>query len=406
MTTSSSSSVQSLPYNAVCFDRNDLLRLYFRMGFKYAEMAAFMEKYHGIQLSVRQIKRLLKSLALSRRTLKSDLVSVMDTIQHEIVENSASQGYRSMHSKLTKQYGLVVDRETVRACLSEIDPIGVARRQHRRLRRRRYDGRGPNYIWHIDGWDKLKQFGLCIHGCADGFSRRLIWLHCSPTNNDPYLIGHYFANAIERVGGAPRIVRCDRGTENVNVERIQTVLRYDDADTQATFGITVLYGRSTANQRIEAFWSKIKQLGLSSWTEHFCELRDNGLIDTSDKLHIECIRFCYMHLLRDELLNVRLYWNTHTIRRSTAVELDGGKPDILFHFPEAFGSNDYKTAVDINDLSYLRQTLTYDISDSECEFASVFNMLLLQHGKSMPTTLTEAADLYAFLVDNIEAELI
>lgn len=28
---------------------------------------------------------------------------------------------------------------------------------------------GPNYVWHADGYDKLKPFGLAIHGCIDGY---------------------------------------------------------------------------------------------------------------------------------------------------------------------------------------------------------------------------------------------
>ncbi len=27
---------------------------------------------------------------------------------------------------------------------------------------------GPNHVWHIDGYDKLKPFGFPIHGCVDG----------------------------------------------------------------------------------------------------------------------------------------------------------------------------------------------------------------------------------------------
>ena len=26
----------------------------------------------------------------------------------------------------------------------------------------------PNYVWHMDGYDKLSQYGFNIHGCADG----------------------------------------------------------------------------------------------------------------------------------------------------------------------------------------------------------------------------------------------
>ena len=27
---------------------------------------------------------------------------------------------------------------------------------------------GPNWCWHIDGYDKLKPFGFPIHACIDG----------------------------------------------------------------------------------------------------------------------------------------------------------------------------------------------------------------------------------------------
>ena len=27
---------------------------------------------------------------------------------------------------------------------------------------------GPNWCWHIDGYDKLKAFGFPIHACIDG----------------------------------------------------------------------------------------------------------------------------------------------------------------------------------------------------------------------------------------------
>ena len=27
---------------------------------------------------------------------------------------------------------------------------------------------GPNYLWHMDSYDKLKPYGISIHGCIDG----------------------------------------------------------------------------------------------------------------------------------------------------------------------------------------------------------------------------------------------
>ena len=31
-------------------------------------------------------------------------------------------------------------------------------------------------MWHIDGYDKLKPYGFCVHGAIDGFSRRIMWI--------------------------------------------------------------------------------------------------------------------------------------------------------------------------------------------------------------------------------------
>lgn len=27
---------------------------------------------------------------------------------------------------------------------------------------------GPDFVWHLDGYDKLKPYGFAIHGCIDG----------------------------------------------------------------------------------------------------------------------------------------------------------------------------------------------------------------------------------------------
>jgi hypothetical protein len=87
----------------------------------------------------------------------------------------SSIGYRSMHQRLRKCHNLVVSRETVRHALKILDPAGVEACFRHCLQRRRYVCKGPNYIWHIDGYDKLKPFGFCFHGAIDGYTRRILW---------------------------------------------------------------------------------------------------------------------------------------------------------------------------------------------------------------------------------------
>jgi hypothetical protein len=70
----------------------------------------------------------------------------------------------------------------VQRLLREIDPEGSNERRLHRLKRREYNNPGPNFCWHADGYDKLKPHRFPIHGCIDGFSRRVLWLACNISN--------------------------------------------------------------------------------------------------------------------------------------------------------------------------------------------------------------------------------
>ena len=52
--------------------------------------------------------------------------------------------------------------------LKEIDPEGSEPWRRHRLKRRVYVNQGPDYAWHLDGYDKLKPSGCTIH-------RRVQW---------------------------------------------------------------------------------------------------------------------------------------------------------------------------------------------------------------------------------------
>lgn len=51
---------------------------------------------------------------------------------------------------------------------------------------------GSNWVWSLDGWDKLKEFDIYVYGAIDTFSRRLLWLHAFTTNRDPYIVAKYY----------------------------------------------------------------------------------------------------------------------------------------------------------------------------------------------------------------------
>ena len=67
---------------------------------------------------------------------------------------------------------------------------------------------------HIDGHDKLKPYGISIHG----YSRRNIWLEVAANNKISGLIGKYYLDAVKQMKGKPKIIKADDETENSVIE--------------------------------------------------------------------------------------------------------------------------------------------------------------------------------------------
>ncbi|KAG7462419.1 hypothetical protein MATL_G00184650 [Megalops atlanticus] len=134
-----------------------------------------------------------------------------------------------MHLKCI-QAGSVVSHRTVRYLIKILDLQGVELRLRNRLRRRLYRNPGPNFLWHVDSYDKLKPYGICINGAVDGFSRVVIWLHAYSTNINPRVIAGYFIDEVENRSGTPTRIRSDLGTENCSVEQMQIFLRGNHED--------------------------------------------------------------------------------------------------------------------------------------------------------------------------------
>ena len=54
-------------------ERADLIKHYFSLGLQYSEILAFLLSFHEIQLSLRQLRRILRREGLRRRKDHSDI---------------------------------------------------------------------------------------------------------------------------------------------------------------------------------------------------------------------------------------------------------------------------------------------------------------------------------------------
>lgn len=168
---------------------------------------------------------------------------------------------------------------------------GVSQRTARRFTRRWYFSSGPNFIWHIDGYDKLKPYGLCIHGCICGFSRKILWLNVYKTNNSPRVIAGYFLETVKKYGGTAKMIRGDFGTENVLVRDMQRYFRSNDITT------SYIAGAGTQNQRIESWWGYLRREHLQYWIDLFSNLKEIQAFSGSE-LDKNLVLFCFMAIIQ------------------------------------------------------------------------------------------------------------
>ena len=161
--------------------------------------------------------------------------------------------------------------------------------------------------------------------------------------------------------GFPRKIVGDRGTENVFLAAGQRFLRRNGNDPNAGEN-SFKYGRSIANQRIEGWWSFFRRTCTNWWMNYFKDLIAQGHYDTSDNMHVECIRFAYTPVLKAELIQLKRTWNSHRMRTSVNFDTDirpAGRPNVLYFTPRDTVNN-YKVIIDDEDIGIIKQLCCND----------------------------------------------
>ena len=265
------------------------------MGLTQKKIVLALDIHHNIRIRLRNLQRILQRNNLYHRKNYTDINDILRFITNELNGSGKLHGYRWMFEKC-KLNGIRVRKEHVRHFLSILDPEGVYLRHSNRLHSSKYFSRGPNYIWHCDSYDKLKPFGICINGCVDGYSRKVVWLNAYNTSSDPRIIGGYFVEAVKELHGYPMIIRSDKGTENNCVRHFQQFLRRygnDPYSGERSF----MYGRSTSNQRIESWWGFLRRECIDFWLDILHGMKNEGHFDSS-YLDKNLVIFCFISLIQ------------------------------------------------------------------------------------------------------------
>ena len=194
-----------------------------------------------------------------------------------------------------------VPRYRLRAAIRRLDPVGTEERRRTTISRRVYSVDGPNKIWHYDGHHKLIRWRMVTHGCIDGYSRTIVYLHCS-TNNTASTVLSHFIDAVRQYG-LPKRVRSDLGGENVDVWHYM-ISQYRDESV-------VITGSSTHNERIERLWRDVFRCVVTLFYDTFYGLEAEGTLDPLNETDLYCLHYVYVPKINACLTEFAESWNHH-----------------------------------------------------------------------------------------------
>lgn len=379
------------------------IKKYFYKNYSYGAILQKLSKKYNVEISMRTLSRIFAQNKLKRRNVnESQIEEIVLAIMLELVGSGCNLVYKSMCQRLKKVYKLKVKQKTVMKALKIIDPEGVEARSRYKLKRRIYTVPGPNYLYHADGYDKLKRFGFAIYGFIDGFSRKVLLLNVSMSNNSPEIIAYYYLQIklIKKRGFLPTIIRTDNGTEVSHMESLHIALRYHHTD-EHTGEKSFLKGKSTHNQRIESYWRQFRQHMSDFYLNLFKKMENENLIDLNNSLHIDCLRYCFGQLIEENIKITMKEWNEHRMRKQSGKNVLGGIPNELYYLPENFGGKDYRKPLFKEHI----QLLLEKYAKKPVLFKPEFNELVsFITDAPTPCTAFEAFNLYIDIIDAIKKD--
>lgn len=157
--------------------------------------------------------------------------------------------------------------------------------------------------------ESLNRFALhtdaYTHGGINGFSRLVIYLHCSTTNSARQVLKAFITACLQY--GLPSGVRSDHGSENYLVGLLMNVIRGSNRGSFIT-------GRSVHNQRIERLWWDVHKEVKSEFYHLFYWMEDNGRLNSDNAIHRYASHKVFLLLINQKLATFRTAWNNHRMR--------------------------------------------------------------------------------------------
>ena len=198
--------------------------------------------------------------------------------------------------------GINIQRRRVRESINRVDPRNTALRWGALVTGRTYYVPWPNSLWHLDGHHSLIRWKFVIHGCIDGKSRKIMYLHCSSNNLAETVRTLFLGSIIENGNYWPSRIRVDYGVENVRVCDEMVAKRGPNRNS-------FLAGPSTRNQRIERLWRDVFRCVAVSFYYSFYAMEQSGILHLEDSIHMFLLHHIFLPRINYCLAEFKAMYN-------------------------------------------------------------------------------------------------
>jgi len=251
----------------------DRLRFHFFEHYLTDERLLQVLQSEGFSITQKGLVRLRQEMDLRKRHTREENITLREQAIGRIAQavdptrRLAGYGREYLRTEL-RQQGFSTSRDVLYSAYKEVHQRSFRDRLDEfRRRRTGWTCPGPNFIWSIDAYDKLKPYGFEIYAGIDAYSRYIPWFFVGFSTHTSIGVGLQYLSIIRERGFTPRIIRADRGKETPVVaglhwyhsshtgrERIQPLT---GEAVPIKFKDCFVYGKSIHNVKIESWWNRL-----------------------------------------------------------------------------------------------------------------------------------------------------
>ena len=130
---------------------------------------------------------------------------------------------------------------------------------------------------------QVKPYGFPVHGCINGWSRKVLWLKITRSNNSPDAIASFYLECVRHQNGCPVRLITDKGTENGTAAKIQCFFR---DSLEAHKYVTSTHNQSTNQQERREGGSQGNYLGAQAPPGESWGPRSQSVVEASDNTRL------------------------------------------------------------------------------------------------------------------------